>query len=153
MADHFEKVWERQQRLLRHNETRGSKFPPFSIEPVAHERQRLAGKGMTAETRALRKQWVQDQILSPNEPRVVPELDARNPIRRAGSAPWNFIFKLAQPFMSDKAAMYSRFYVPKAVSIVAVLWFGAYWLKYNQNDWTKGYGWHSYTSKPTVFSG
>lgn len=54
---------------------------------MVRERERLVG--MTDEERAWRKQWLKDQVLSPNEPRRVPELDAEflNPIRRFYRAP------------------------------------------------------------------
>ena len=88
---------DREERMLRHNDWRGNKLPPFSIEPMATERARLQGSGMTEEQRAARKQWVMDQRLSPNEPRHIPELTPRNPIRRFYQMPWNAVFKALKP--------------------------------------------------------
>jgi len=89
----------REKKLLRHYEWRGNKLPPFSIEPMPHERQRLDGAGMTAEDRALRRQWLNDQELSPNEPRYIPEVFPKNPVRRFYGAPWNYLFKRLRPFL------------------------------------------------------
>lgn len=90
---------DREAKLFRQYEWRGNKLPPFSIEHMPHERQRLSGDGMTAEDRALRRQWLQDQELSPKEPRFVPELYARNPIRRMFAAPWNALFNALRPVL------------------------------------------------------
>jgi len=76
---------------------RGSQYPPFSIEPVPYERQRLAGAGMTAEDRALRKQWVKDQELSPGEPRYVKNVTPRNFIRRLYMGPTDSLFLKLMP--------------------------------------------------------
>ena len=89
---------ERDERFFRHNDWRGGKFPPFSIEPMPHERNRLATP-MSAEDRALRKQWVFDQRLSPNEPRYIPDLYPKNPIRRMLAAPWDFLFNTLKPVL------------------------------------------------------
>ena len=89
----------RHEKMMQHFEWRGAKYPPFSIEPMAHERQRLDGKGMTATDRVLRKQWLQDQVLAPEEPLYIKELYKQNPIRRVISAPWNAVFKTLQPVM------------------------------------------------------
>lgn len=90
---------DREARLLQHFEWRGNKLPPFSIEPLPHERQRLHGQWMTDEDRRLRRQWLKDQELAPNEPRLVPELYPKNPIRRMLAAPWDFTFKLLKPLV------------------------------------------------------
>ena len=77
-----EKKWQIEEKWKKQDYYRGSQYPPFSIEPVPFERQRLVGDGMSAEDRALRRQWVKDQELSPNEPRYVKELQQRNVFRR-----------------------------------------------------------------------
>ena len=59
----------------------------FSIEPMPSEWARVA-KPMTPEERFLRKQFLQDQILSPNEPRYVPEANPKNVFRRG----WHTFF-------------------------------------------------------------
>lgn len=73
---------------------------PFGIQGrLASERERLAG--MTTEERAWRKQWLKDQHLSPNEPRVVPEYikERLNPIRRAYRMPLDVAFKALAPVL------------------------------------------------------
>ena len=89
----------RERKLLRQYEWRGNKLPPFSIEPMPHERQRLDGAGMTAEDRALRRQWLKDQELSPNEPRYIPEAFPKNPFRRVYGAPWDALFNALRPYL------------------------------------------------------
>lgn len=89
-----EKPWQKKRRLARLAECRGSQYPPFSIEPMPHERQRLDGKGMTDADRQLRKQWLLDQNLSPNEPRYVPEVHPRNIFKRIGSMPFEALYKV-----------------------------------------------------------
>ncbi|VDM06259.1 unnamed protein product [Schistocephalus solidus] len=59
----------------------GSQFYPFCIEPMPTERDRLI-KPMTDADRALRKQWLEDQKLSPREPVDVPEWTRKNIFRR-----------------------------------------------------------------------
>jgi len=89
----------REKKLLRQYEWRGSKLPPFCIEPMPHERERLDGAGMTAEDRALRRQWLKDQELSPNEPVFVPGLVQKNPFRRFYGAPWDTLFNKLGPYL------------------------------------------------------
>ena len=94
-----EKPWQLKKRMMQHHINKGSKYPPFSIEPVPYERQRLAGKGLSPEDRALRKQWVKDQHLSPNEPRFLTELYPKNIFRRIYNAPLNMVFGALEPLM------------------------------------------------------
>lgn len=93
----LEKPWQRERRMVQHDINRGSKFPPFSIEHMPHERQRLAGAGMTDADRALRRQWLKDQELSPNEPREIPELKPKNIVKRIYGKPWDIFFGALRP--------------------------------------------------------
>lgn len=56
------------------------------------ERERCLG--MTDKERMLRKQWLQDQVLAPNEPVYVEEYwkERFNPIRRLYRKPFDIIF-------------------------------------------------------------
>lgn len=68
----------------------------MSIEgPYARERNRV--EGMTDADRQWRKQYLKDQVLSHNEPRLIPESEQYNPIRRFYRFPLNFIFKKLEP--------------------------------------------------------
>jgi hypothetical protein len=64
---------------------------------MVRERERL--HGMTDQERAWRKQWLQDQVLSKNEPREVPEYwkERINPIRRFYMAPLNAVHRALTP--------------------------------------------------------
>jgi len=77
---------------------------PFPIQGrFRHIRQRLAG-GFTDEDRAWRKQWLEDQILHPDEPVVPPnyEKERYNFIRRWGKVPLNILMQpLAPVFVSS----------------------------------------------------
>lgn len=97
----FKESLDREAKLHRHYLWRGSKLPPMAIEPMGHERQRLATT-MTAEDRALRKQWVQDQKLPANEPLYIADLYPQNPIRRMLAAPWNMLENMLKPILVSK---------------------------------------------------
>jgi len=141
---------EREARLHRHYEWKGSKLPPFSIEPQPYERQRLAGAGMTAEDRVLRRQWLKDQELAHNEPRYIPELYPRNPIRRILGKPWNVLFGALRPIVGERIAQAGRNSVPKFL-LALVAFYGIYYqLKFNPSRWSDKRGWHMYSSKPTL---
>ena len=88
----FRQQLEWQRRLEKYWQNRGSQYPPFSIQHMAHERERLAGAGMTPEDRLLRKQWIQDQHLASYEPVNVPELKPRNFFRRSLKGFWDAMF-------------------------------------------------------------
>jgi NADH dehydrogenase (ubiquinone) 1 beta subcomplex subunit 6 len=144
---------EREARLHRQYEWRGNKIAPFNIEPMPFERQRLDGAGMTAEDRALRRQWLNDQELAPNEPVFIPELYPRNPIRRVLGKPWDGIFGALKPIVGERYAASSRFFVPKIVMTIGVLYAFYYHMKYNPNQWTDKAGWHIHSTKPTLVVG
>jgi NADH dehydrogenase (ubiquinone) 1 beta subcomplex subunit 6 len=74
---------------------------PMSITGrMVRERERL--QGMTPAERAWRQKWLKDQVLTPNEPVFIKELekDYYNPIRRFYRAPLNFIFhRVLEPYI------------------------------------------------------
>lgn len=94
-----EKAWQKDLRLKRQNFYKGSQYPPFAIEPLPYDRQRLGGDGMSQSDRALRRQWVKDQELSPREPRIIEEIKPKNVFKRMYNAPWNTIFGALKPIM------------------------------------------------------
>jgi len=141
---------EREAKLHRHYLWRGAKLPPFNIEPVPLERERLAGAGMTPEDRALRRQWLQDQHLAPNEPRYIPDLWPRNPFRRAFAVPWDGLFGALKPIIGAGAASWGRFYVPRFTIAAFTLYAIYYHMKYNRNQWVDKHGWNIHSSKPTL---
>jgi len=131
---------------------RGSQYPPFSIEPMPYERQRLAGEGMSAEDRALRRQWVKDQELSPNEPRHVKELTPRNFFRRLYMGPADAIFSKLIPLIGQTPAAMARVVVPRGLLILFVGYWSYYQLKYHPHDWTRSGGWNWYKNKPMMLT-
>lgn len=103
-----EKPWQIAKKWQKQNFYRGSQYPPFSIEPLPYERQRLAGSGMTDEDRALRRQWIKDQELH-HEPRFVKELKPRNFFRRLYMNPtdafFNYFIPLIVRYLSQHVAV------------------------------------------------
>jgi len=148
----LEETLEREARLIRHHEWRGNKLPPFSIEHMPLERQRLHGAGMTPEDRVLRHQWLKDQELSPNEPRFIPELYPRNPIRRLYGKPWDVIFNALRPILGEKLAGNGRFFVPKFLLFATFAYATYYHMKYNPQRWHNKSGWNIYSNKPTLLT-
>lgn len=140
----------REKKLQRQYDWRGSKLPPFSIEPMPHERQRLEGTGMTAEDRALRRQWLKDQELSPNEPVYVPGLVQKNPFRRFYSAPWNALFDKLKPYLGAQSTASARYLTPKIVTFIAGIYIVHYYFKYNLNTWNDNDGWRIISSRPVL---
>ncbi|KAL1138202.1 hypothetical protein AAG570_009893 [Ranatra chinensis] len=146
----------------------------FSIQGrLYRERERLIG--MTAEEREWRKQWIKDQHLSKSEPRVVPAMEKElyNPIRRLYMSPLNAMYKILAPIMWSKsqesqstsqsekqyvgngpeAALYTRVLTGKALMGLALLYSGAYYFKYNANDWTSKGGWRVVGNRPKCVPG
>ncbi|XP_041359390.1 uncharacterized protein LOC121375800 [Gigantopelta aegis] len=146
-----EKPWQLERRMQEHHINRGSKYPPFSIEPVPYERQRLAGKGLSPEERLLRRQWVMDQELSPNEPRIMPELKPRNIFKRIYNVPMNILFKALEPVMGTWGAAMGRNLVPRILLTLGGVYVVYYNVKYHPNDWTRIGGFHVYESKPLPY--
>lgn len=130
-----------------------SRFPPFSIEPLPYERQRLDGKGMTVEERELRKQWVMDQKLSPNEPRYVPELHPKNVFKRVGAAPFELLYKVLRPVIGETPAKFTRHLTPIILGIYGTTAFLYYHLKYHSNNWTKSSGFYLSWIQPQYSAG
>ena len=81
-----EKRWQFEKRMREHNLKKGSRFMAMNIEPFMWERHRVA-RTMTDEDRFLRRQWLRDQILSPDEPRRVHALEAKSGLRGYSSIP------------------------------------------------------------------
>lgn len=99
-----EKPWELEKRMETHFRHAKSRYPAMNIEPMAYERERLSGKGMTAEDRALRKQWLLDQRLAPHEPpNSVVALETMNlpvnPIKRVFRMPMDATFRALAPVL------------------------------------------------------
>ncbi|XP_067625702.1 uncharacterized protein ND-B17 [Eurosta solidaginis] len=127
------------------SETGGVK--PMTIAGrTVRERERLLG--MSNEERAWRKQWLKDLELD-HGPRVVPEMEREllNPIRRFYRLPLDKMGDALAPVLGLTPARYVRFWVGKFAMGVVALYAGAYYLKYNQNDWTRKGGWRVISSR------
>lgn len=103
--------WRVDQRIIQESINKGSQYPPFSIEPMPHERQRLSTP-MTAEERTARRQWVMDQKLAPNEPRNLEwsspgqyphDVKVRHALRRVFRAPMDSICAALQPMIVSES--------------------------------------------------
>ncbi|XP_054723084.1 uncharacterized protein LOC129233026 [Uloborus diversus] len=135
--------------------------PTFGVKPMSirgifeSERHRLTDE-FTDEERAWRKQWIEDQKLAANEPRpLLPEWEKefRNPIRRALSKPWQLMEKGMVPILGKTVSSHIRFLVPKFIVLTMATYVTWYHLKYNQNDWTRAYGWQVVMPKKVAFPG
>ncbi|KAG8191462.1 hypothetical protein JTE90_020711 [Oedothorax gibbosus] len=136
------------------SETGGVK--PMSIRGIFEREHRRLSDDFNDEERLWRKQWIKDQKLSPNEPRPVSQewiRETRNPIRRFLSKPWELLEAKMTPVTGVNVAGTFRYLVPKLMVVTAFVYVAWYHLKYNQNNWQRGYGWKVVTNKPTVFPG
>lgn len=129
--------------------TGGVKPMPIAGRFVS-ERERLLG--MTDEERAFRKQFLKDQILSPNEPRKVPEMYKvlYNPIRRFYRWPLDKVEASLEPIVGATKAHLIRYFTGKGVLAIATVYWFAYYAKYNSNDWTRKSGWKKKESRMAV---
>ncbi|CAL1538636.1 unnamed protein product [Lymnaea stagnalis] len=148
----MEKPWQRAKRFERYDFWCKSAYPPMQIEPLPHERNRLNGEGMTAEQRALRKQWVTDQILH-HEPREIKQLQPLNIFRRIYRWPADFVFsRIVKHIVGDEAASLMRQTIPKVIMVFGASYILWYHLKYHSNDWTRIGGINMFESKPVLFA-
>ncbi|XP_063699995.1 uncharacterized protein LOC134830437 [Culicoides brevitarsis] len=115
---------------------------------MVRERERILG--MTPEERKWRAQYLKDQTLSHNEPRLVPEYwkEVRNPIRRFYRAPLDAFGRMLTPVLGKYPAAYVRYFTGKFLMIGAGVLGMTYYFKYNGNDWTKKGGWRVIQSRP-----
>jgi len=127
----------------------------MSIEGrLGREKERLSG--MTTEERAWRKQWLKDQVLSPNEPRLINTNTAEylNIFRRAYRFPLDFVFlKLLRPVLGPEWSLVSRYYVGKGLIGLWGILGTFYYFKYNTNDWTTKGSWRVIRSRNAVYPG
>lgn len=138
--------------MVRSSDTGGVK--PFPIEGrLGNVRERLLG--MTDEERAYRKQWLKDQELSPNEPRVVPEMyKARyNIIRRAYRFPLNQLEKVIAPIVGESVANKIRYFTGKLVIGYVLACSTVYYFQYNRHTWIRKGGLRVIEGRPAVVPG
>ncbi|XP_051159758.1 uncharacterized protein LOC127280647 [Leptopilina boulardi] len=120
---------------------------------MADERERCIG--MTPEERAWRAQWLKDQILEPDEPKMpVGYYQARyNPIRRFYRFPMDKVERFLTPKIGLEYAETVRHCTAKVALGIAICYFGYYYFKYNSATWEHKYGWHIKQSRPTLIPG
>lgn len=136
---------------MKSSETGGVK--PMQIAGrMVNERERVIG--MTCEERQWRKQWLQDQILSHNEPRYVPELQREftNPIRRLYKAPLDLVAKMLEPTFGKGVYQY-RLFAGRFIMLLGFTVGTVYYFKYNANDWSRLKGWRVLESRSRVVPG
>jgi len=121
--------------------------------PMANENHRM--RGMTEEDRRWRKQWFQDQELTAREPVEVPELRRVlvNPIKRFYKYPMDRFQKFLEPRFGQSGAMGIRYSTTMFAAIIFATYWSAYYLKYNQKDWTRKFGWEVTSNRPIVLPG
>ncbi|KAL3269408.1 hypothetical protein HHI36_008478 [Cryptolaemus montrouzieri] len=138
--------------MVKASETGGSK-PMSIVGRLNRERERLVG--MTDEERAFRNKFLKAQILSPTEPRNVPELykELHNPIRRFYRFPLDQFQKAMEPLVGAKRALIIRYFSGKAIMGLLGVYYFTYYFKYNAHDWTRKGGWNVYTSRKSVLPG
>ncbi|KAK0168271.1 hypothetical protein PV327_002095 [Microctonus hyperodae] len=127
---------------------------PMSIAGrMVSERERLLG--MTPEERAWRAQWLKDQHLAPDEPKVNPEYYRvrYNPIRRFYRAPLDKIENALLPKYGRDFAYFCRHLISKTFFLYIGISWCTYYFKYNASDWTRLSGLKVTTSRPRLLPG
>lgn len=136
----MEKEMFREALMKDYNLKRGSKYPPMSIEPFPFERERLSGKYTDAD-RALRKQWLQDQILTDREPVYVERWMRRNVFRRIWNAPFDALDRvLCGTGLPKSVTYYVRFAAPKFIAGLTAAYALCLHLKVAPRSWETGVG-------------
>lgn len=137
----------------------GKASPTGGVTPMniagryVNERERLVG--VSDIERAWRKQWLQDQILSPNEPKRVPELEKSitNPIKRFYRWPLDQLGKALVPLVGPSKAHIIRYTAGKfGLGIMGAYWL-TYYFMYVKPDWTRRGGWHMMEARKVVTEG
>ncbi|XP_055381986.1 uncharacterized protein LOC129612425 [Condylostylus longicornis] len=124
----------------------GGTTPMAIAGRMVRERERLIG--MSDEERAWRAKWLKDQELH-HEPKRVPELERhfKNPIRRFYRAPLDKLCEILTPTIGFQKAYGVRFFLGKGLLAISGIYLGAYYFKYNANDWTRKGGWRVISSR------
>ncbi|CAG9771451.1 unnamed protein product [Ceutorhynchus assimilis] len=127
---------------------------PMSIEGRLNtERERLFE--MSDEERAYRNQWLKDQILSPEEPKQVPEFykATHNIFKRFYRWPLNCLENVLVPIIGAPRASVLRWMMGKTGISIAITYWMWYNLKYNGNNWEKKGGWRVLVSRKAIVPG
>ncbi|XP_062614590.1 uncharacterized protein LOC134276346 [Saccostrea cucullata] len=130
----------------------GSQYPPFNIEPLPYERDRL-GEKMSAEDRIRRKIWLQDQVLAKGEPRmeVWPKIKPVNGIRKLYQLPGNMLEGTLSKVMSPWLANNFRVLATRTVRAYVIALGVLYWVKYHSKSWEKKKGFYMHSQDGTTF--
>ncbi|KAL4236366.1 hypothetical protein ACF0H5_004752 [Mactra antiquata] len=140
-----ERVWQYRERIMQAQINRGSRYPPFSIQPMPWERMRVS-KTMTAEEIFLRKQWLADQKLV-NEPVYVKEAFFKSAPRRLLGMPMDMAaFAVYRVTGNENVTRYFRRVIPKMAAGWLALVLAFYHVKYNPRTWESINGAEVYTS-------
>ncbi|XP_050425349.1 uncharacterized protein LOC126836199 [Adelges cooleyi] len=112
-----------------------------------HVRHRLTN--MTDEERAFRRKFLHSQHLTPDEPKVVPEMyeELYNPIRRFYRAPMNAFQSVLEPTLGERRAFEVRFMTGKLLMGIAIVYGVTYYFMYNTNTWERMSGWRVHQSR------
>ncbi|KAK0081273.1 hypothetical protein PV326_007752 [Microctonus aethiopoides] len=127
---------------------------PMSIAGrMVSERERLLG--MSPEERAWRAQWLKDQHLAPDEPKINPEYYRirYNPIRRFYRAPLDKLENALLPKYGPNVAYFWRHLISKTFFIFVGITWATYYFKYKASDWTRLSGLKVTKSRPILLPG
>lgn len=146
----------RKALMMKHQVTSGSLYTPLNIEPQYQERLRLdASLGsapMNDQQRSLRRQWVEDQWLAPDEPRYVPALYKTNIFTRMFQHPWDWIAWRLRPLIGHNNALGFRMTAPKILFACFLLWMVLYNILFG-TDWDYCGGWKWAPQRPVLYPG